>query len=162
MLSLEYLRSLRERTMSDGDGEHSDDQQMNRATYAVGYRRPPVHTRFKPGESGNPSGRPKGAQNLKTVFDRILREEISLREGEATKKITKAEAIIRGLVVGAMKGDSRSQMTVFRLAEATGQFEEKPELKRIERVIVGWLPRDGEAASSRPTDVPANSVFNSE
>src|SRR5687768_9358671 len=103
-----------------------DDRKESEVSYAVGYRRPPVHTRFKVGQSGNPSGRPKGTANLKTLFDRILREEISLREGEVTKKITKAEAILRGLVVGAMKGDSRSQMTVFKLAEATGQFEAKP------------------------------------
>jgi hypothetical protein len=119
--------------------EVDDERRGDAADYAVGFRRPPLHTRFKPGVSGNPSGRAKGSQNLKTLFDRILREEISLREGEVTKKITKAEAILRGLVVGAMKGDSRSQMTLFRLAEQTGQFEEKPEpLKRIERVIVSW------------------------
>jgi len=145
--------------MREHDDEHADDR-LNGASYEVGYRRPPVNTRFKPGQSGNPSGRPKGAQNLKTLFDQILREEISLREGEVTKKVTKAEAILRGLVVGAMKGDSRSQMTLFRLAEATGQFEEKPEpLKRIERVIVSWLPRDEQPAAP---EVPANSVFNSE
>jgi hypothetical protein len=132
--------------MRDSDENDADDH-MNgsTSTYAVGFRRPPLHTRFKPGQSGNPSGRAKGSQNLKTLFDRILREEISLREGEVTKKITKAEAILRGLVFGAMKGDSRSQMTLFRLAEVTGQFEEKPEpLQIIQRVIVnpGAMPSE--------------------
>jgi len=123
--------------------------------YSVGYRRPPVHTRFKPGQSGNPSGRPKGAQNLKTLFDRILREEISLREGEVTKKITKAEAILRGLVVGAMKGDSRSQMTLFRLAEATGQFEEAPApLQVIQRIIVNPGAVLSEQVPTNSTEVP--------
>lgn len=114
-----------------------DDEHLNDTSYQVGFRRPPLHSRFKPGQSGNPSGRPRGAQNLKAVFDRILREEISLREGEVTKKITKAEALLRGLLIGAMKGDSRSQMTLFKLAEATGQFDESPApLQVIERVIV--------------------------
>src|SRR5688572_3634551 len=117
---------LRERRMRGFDDDGGDDR-GNSASYAVGYRRPPVHTRFKPGQSGNPSGRPKGAQNLKTLFDRILREEISLREGEVTKKITKAEAILRGLVVGAMKGDSRSQMTVFKLAEWSCKLDRRPQ-----------------------------------
>ena len=31
--------------------------------YEVGYGKPPKDTRFKPGQSGNPSGRPKGATN---------------------------------------------------------------------------------------------------
>ena len=34
--------------------------------YEVGYKKPPIHTRFKPGVSGNPKGRPKGTKNLAT------------------------------------------------------------------------------------------------
>src|SRR5688572_24928267 len=90
----------------------------------IGYKRPPVHTRFKPGQSGNPSGRAKGSKNLKTLFHKILKEEVSLREGSDIRKVTKAEAIMRGLVVGALKGDTRSMSTLFRLAEQTGQFQD--------------------------------------
>ena len=118
----------------DGDdaGEHP-----NGADYEIGYRRPPLHTRFQPGVSGNPSGRRKGAKNLRTLVEDILREEIPLREGSVTKKVTKAEAVVRGLVIGAMKGDSRSQMTLFRLAEQIGQFEQAQQpLRTITRVIV--------------------------
>jgi uncharacterized protein DUF5681 len=43
---------------------------------AVGYKRPPIHTRFKPGQSGNPSGRAKGSQNLKTLCHKIMKEEV--------------------------------------------------------------------------------------
>jgi hypothetical protein len=115
----------------------ADSFEETDADYAVGYRRPPLHTRFQPGVSGNPAGRRKGTPNLKTILEQVLREQIALREGNVTKKITKAEAIVRGLVIGAMKSDSRSQMTLFRLAEQVGQFEEAPEpLRVIERVIV--------------------------
>lgn len=121
--------------MSDASGEDFGEQ--NGSNYAVGFRRPPLHSRFKPGQSGNPGGRPKGTKNFRTLFQQILKEEIALREGDVTKKITKAEAILRGIVIGALKGDSRSQMTLFRLAEVTGQFEEPPEpLRRIERIIL--------------------------
>ena len=34
----------------------------------VGYKHPPKHTRFKPGQSGNPRGRPKRARSLKAEF----------------------------------------------------------------------------------------------
>ncbi len=48
----------------------SDDErpadQTSTGGYDVGYRKPPKHTRFKPGQSGNPRGRPKGTKNLKT------------------------------------------------------------------------------------------------
>ena len=119
------------------------------ADYAVGYCRPPVHTRFQPGVSGNPAGRAKGSKNFKTLFDKVLNEQISLQDGTDSRKITKAEAIVRRLIIGAMKGDSRSQMTLFRMAELTGQFEEAPlQHTVIERVIVD--PR-----ARHPEEVPA-------
>jgi Family of unknown function (DUF5681) len=107
------------------------------AAYAVGYRRPPVQNRFKPGQSGNPSGRTKGSKNIKTVFEKILNEQVSLREGSTIRTVTKSEAILRGLVVNAMKGDARSITTLFRLAETTGQLDnEGSEVTAIRRIIV--------------------------
>jgi hypothetical protein len=105
----------------------------------VGYCHPPEHSRFKPGQSGNPSGRAKGNQNFKTLFNKILNEEISLREGSDVKKLSKAEAIVRGVVIGALKGDIRNVAILFRLAEQVGQFEEPAsEITEIRRIIVGW------------------------
>ena len=105
----------------------------------VGYGCPPVHSQFKPGQSGNPSGRAKGSQNLQTLFNKVLNEEISLRDGSDVKKISKAEAVVRGLVIGALKGDPRNIAILFRLAEQAGQFQEpSSEITEIRRVIVGW------------------------
>jgi len=112
----------------------------------VGYCSPPVHSQFKPGQSGNPSGRSKGSQNLKTLFNKVLDEEISLREGADVRKITKAEAIVRGVVIGALKGDVRNTAILFRLAEQVGQFQDDntSDITRIERVIVSWKPPGAE------------------
>lgn len=105
----------------------------------VGYRNPPGHSRFKPGQSGNPSGRSKGSQNLKTLFNQILDEKISLRDGSEIKKVSKAEAVLRAVVLGALKGDPRNLAILLRLAEQAGGFEDdKTEITRIERVIVRW------------------------
>ena len=113
----------------------------------VGYCCPPVHSQFKPGQSGNPSGRTKGSQNLKTLFNKVLDEEISLREGADVKKITKAEAIIRSVVVGALKGDARNVAILFRLAEQAGQFQDaSSEITEIRRVIVRWQDINHEEA----------------
>src|SRR5256885_15065630 len=87
---------------------------LNETSYAVGFCRPPLHTRFKPGQSGNPSGRAKGSQNFKTLLDQILKEEIPLLDGDRSRKVSKAEAITRRLVIGAMKGDVRSLHALFR------------------------------------------------
>ena len=112
----------------------------------IGYCRPPEHSRFKPGQSGNPSGRAKGSQNFKTLFNKILNEEISLREGSDVKKLSKAEAIVRGVVIGALKGDSRNTAILLRLAEQVGQFQDDntSDITEIRRVIVSWKPPGAE------------------
>src|SRR3954454_9468437 len=98
--------------------EASDaDERLSGKTYEVGFCRPPVHTRFKPGQSGNPSGRVKGSKNLKTLFHQLLNEEIPLQEGAQSKTVTNAEALTRPLIIGALKDDSRNLMTLMRIAE---------------------------------------------
>ena len=109
---------------------------MKGASYAVGYRRPPLHTRFKPGVSGNPSGRAKGSKNLKTLFHQILNEQIALQDGNQSRKVSKAEAIMRRLIIGALKGDSRSLMTLMRIAEQTGEFQDDA---RSEALTIQWM-----------------------
>jgi hypothetical protein len=137
--------------------EDSSAEQVNEANYLVGYRRPPVHSRFKPGQSGNPSGRVKGSKNLKSLFHQILNEQIPLIDGSQSKKVTKGEAVIRRLVIGALKGDPRSQMTLFRLAELTGQFEETPEPpRRIERIIITPLMPLEESVPASPDSREVN------
>jgi len=129
----------------DEFAEHSGN-----APAKVGYGCPPVHSQFKPGQSGNPSGRAKGGQNLKTLFNKILSEEVSLREGAGVKKVSKAEAVLRGVVLGALKGDPRSMAMLLRLAEQAGGFEDqRSEITKIDRVIVNWQhPEDGRASGA--------------
>jgi Family of unknown function (DUF5681) len=116
-----------------------DVEQPVKPPARIGYCSPPVHSQFKPGQSGNPSGRAKGSQNLKTLFNKVLDEEISLRDGTEVKKITKAEAVVRSVVVGALKGDPRNVAILFRLAEQAGQFQDaSSDITEIRRVIVRW------------------------
>ena len=74
----------------------------------VGFKRPPKHTRFKPGQSGNPKGRAKHTRNLKTEFLEELGEVIRVREGDREMKISKQRAFVKALVAAAIKGDMRA------------------------------------------------------
>src|SRR3954464_10587070 len=121
--------------MRDSDDVNSDEQ-INGATYAVGYRRPPLHTRFKPGQSGNPSGRVKGSKNLKTLFHQILNEQIPLRDGAQSKSVTKAEALMRRLIIGGLNGDSRSLTTLIRIAPQSGRFENED--TKNQPLVIQW------------------------
>jgi len=91
----------------------------------VGYRHPPVHSRFKPGVSGNPGGRSKGRKNLRGIFQQILNEKVSLRDGQGVRKISTAEAALRSMVVGALKGDVRNLAMLLQVAERAGEFSDE-------------------------------------
>src|SRR5205823_4232093 len=76
--------------------------------YEVGYGKPPRHTRFKKGQSGNPRGRPSGSKNLSTLFSEALNELVVVAENGGRRKITKRQAIITQLVNQSAKADWRA------------------------------------------------------
>jgi hypothetical protein len=79
----------------------------------VGYRKPPRHTRFKAGQSGNAKGRPKGAKNFATVIALELNGRVPVTENGQRKKITKLEAMVKQMVNQAASGDLKAANTVF-------------------------------------------------
>jgi len=83
---------------------------MTRSTdnIGVGYKRPPKHTQFKPGQTGNPRGRRKNVRNFKTDLLAELGEQIPIRENGRERKISKQRAFIKALVAAAIKGDMRA------------------------------------------------------
>ena len=76
--------------------------------HEVGYRKPPRHTRFTKGQSGNPRGRPPGAKNLKTLLSDALNEFVIVSENGGRRKITKREAIVTQLVNRSASADFRA------------------------------------------------------
>lgn len=112
----------------------------------VGYKNPPVHSRFKPGQSGNPSGRAKGSENLKTLFNKILSEQVSLRDGAGVKKVSRAEAVLRSVVFGALKGDVRNLAMLLRVAELTGEFRDEHADKLVVKIQRFGSPDASDAA----------------
>jgi hypothetical protein len=66
---------------------------QNGSKDSVGYKKPPRHTQFQPGRSGNPKGRPKGSKNFSTVIEQELRRTIHVTENGQRKKIIRAESV---------------------------------------------------------------------
>jgi hypothetical protein len=69
--------------MSDTDDEDVKGKIVNMPV-RVGYKSPPVYTRFRPGPSRNPGGRAKGVRNFNTLFNKTLNEQIAVREDANT------------------------------------------------------------------------------
>jgi hypothetical protein len=88
--------------------------------YEVGYGKPPRRTRFQPGTSGNPGGRPRGSKNSATLLAEALKERVAITENGRRKKISKHKAVFKQLVNKAAGGDHRAAdllLKVMRLIE---------------------------------------------
>lgn len=74
----------------------------------VGYGKPPKAYRFKPGQSGNPSGRPKGVKNEITIMRELLGQKVTITVRGRPKRITLLEALHRRALEDGLKGDLKS------------------------------------------------------
>ena len=92
-------------------------------TYDIGYRRPPASGRFKPGTSGNPKGRPKGARNFVTLLQQELQQTITVNENGKKKKVTRQQAMVKRVVTNALNGDARAILLLIDILKRTGHFD---------------------------------------
>ena len=88
---------------------------MTDKKYDVGYGKPPIKGQFKPGQSGNPKGRPKGIKNLSTDLEEELNQTVLVTESGQQTKTTKQRAMIKTLFAKAMSGDVRASDVLIKL-----------------------------------------------
>jgi hypothetical protein len=153
--------------MKDGKSGSEKGRALSaRPGYEVGYAKPPEATRFKPGQSGNPRGRPKGSKNKRPalyeermkgiILDEAYRG-IQVRDGDRNVTIPMAQAVMRSIAVNAAKGHARAQRLFSELLASTEnankalhdewldvattyKIEWEKELRRRERLGITDLP----------------------
>jgi len=129
-------------------------------THRVGYRSPPRHSLWVPGQSGNPSGKPRGVLNLKTELIKELNSLITVRKGNRTIRVKKGQAWIMKIVNGALSNDVKATATLIQLLlrfDVMGQMkagEEAPLTSNDAELLADWLQRQlgdlgNEAAQAR-------------
>jgi hypothetical protein len=106
--------------MSDNDDRSLED---------VGYGKPPKHTRFRKGTSGNPRGRTKGISNWATILKRTLQEKTIINDKGVRKTVPKIEAIFKRLGDKAASGDLQAARQVTPLY-ITAEAETAPGLNK--------------------------------
>lgn len=90
----------------------------------VGYGRPPMATRFKPGQSGNPKGRPKGSKNMLTLLREELDQKVTVTSDGRTQRMSKRKIAVRQQVDRAVKGDPKAFAMVLKLESQASGAEE--------------------------------------
>lgn len=109
------LPPVRHRTRVQPPTAAQPQRKTSSPDYEVGYRRPPTHTRFQPGRSGNPKGRPKAAKGLKTIARDVLTTRVPVRTASGEKKMHRIEAVLHKTVELAKKGNPRALAEILKL-----------------------------------------------
>lgn len=108
---------------------------------SVGYGRPPVETRFQPGRSGNPKGRPRSVppdtsiteQPVLMTVERAAGKSVRVREGDRISEVTMREALVQAVFSNALKGNARSQGLAIDLVRQTDEARAR-EVKESNRL----------------------------
>lgn len=110
----------------------SDDGDKPKEGYEVGYKKPPKHSQFKPGESGRTRGRGAGPRRRWTTnksLDEIVRraalKTFKVKEGDRTRTIPLPELLITRILQNALTSNNPRQLKLalemLERADAFGQ-----------------------------------------
>jgi hypothetical protein len=97
----------------NGNGDRAD------ADYQVEDKRPPKHTQFKRGVSGNPKGRPKGSLNMPARVAKQMRQKVTVTRNGRPVSMGKGDLIALRIVDAAAKGELKAAMFAVRLDDET-------------------------------------------
>ena len=132
--------------MADKPPQEAADDACDEPTEKVGPGKPPRHTRFKPGQSGNPNGRPKGSKNFATILQQQLTKKITITVDGKPRRMTVQEVIARRLATDSMKGTTKAMELLIKLTSVKSdeagkdaardtEMPDKDALRRIHKRI---------------------------
>ncbi|MEP0314145.1 DUF5681 domain-containing protein [Hyphomonas sp.] len=122
--------------------------------YGVGYGRPPLHSRWKKGESGNRSGRAKGVSNLSTDVKKTLKLPVTVVVGGKKRTQSTQRGVLLKIREKALKGDARALDLLVQLSsryndEAPQPLADRPISSDDEAIVADFLARHGNGSAER-------------
>jgi hypothetical protein len=91
--------------------------------YKVGYKKPPLHSRWPKGKSGNAAGRKKGKRTLDQEVQDALNARVPVTQNGQKSTMTKLQAALTQVFNKAAAGDPKSAKLLFDLARQADQAE---------------------------------------
>lgn len=110
----------------------------------VGYGNPPVEHQFKPGQSGNPKGRPKGPGSLLKVISKHAGKKILVLESGVEKKMTKMDVVVSAMFTKAAKGDVAAARLLTTLIAAHAAMANEDEEAGFSQADIDVLQSEAE------------------
>jgi hypothetical protein len=119
---------------SDNKSSTIKSAKSKSAGYQVGYGRPPLHTRFQKGRSGNPGGRPsrKRVERMKALALREAYRAVAVKENGRMVPLTAVAAILRSRIELAADGNLQAQRDILAMVRA---IEKENEAAGISAVL---------------------------
>lgn len=96
--------------------------------------KPRRRTQFRPGQSGNPRGRPKRKVDMSVVLNKALNDKILVTNLGTTR--TGLEAVVQSIVDRVLQGDSKAIVALMNLVGKAKLFKPVPNPTRLTGVVV--------------------------
>lgn len=104
--------------MADDQNDEPDESPVKNPEETVGYKRPPQHSRWRPGYCPNPAGRPRKAMGRKAILERIAHDHVEVMVGGKAHTMTRTEAVLLAVRNATANGKAAAQTLFDKLLNA--------------------------------------------
>lgn len=109
-------------------------EKFNPSDY-VGYKHPPIKSRWRKGQSGNCHGRPKKDESFRGIAERELKKEVSLTENGRIRKVSFKVALVKRCLADAAQGKIRNLEFLLKILNQNSPIQAEEELTAQEHEL---------------------------
>ncbi len=110
-------------------------KRKERKSEYVGYKHPPIKSRWQKGQSGNPHGRPTKDESFRGIAERELQRDVSLKENGRIRRVSLKVAIVKRCLADAAQGKIRNMEFILKLLNQVTPVQVEEELTTQEQEL---------------------------